>query len=35
VELARATHTRAPRREHSTPSLDLPRLRHSEPLCTL
>jgi hypothetical protein len=33
VELAWATCSRAPRREHFTPSLDLPRLRHKEPPC--
>jgi hypothetical protein len=33
VELARATRSRAPRREHFTPSLDLLRLRHREPPC--
>jgi methylphosphotriester-DNA--protein-cysteine methyltransferase len=33
VELARATRSRVPRREHFTPSLDLLRLRHREPPC--
>jgi hypothetical protein len=33
VQLAWATHTKAPRREHSTASLGLPRLRHNEPPC--
>jgi hypothetical protein len=34
-ELARATRSRALRREHSIPSLDLLRLRHREPPCAL
>jgi hypothetical protein len=33
VELARVTHARAPKREHFTPSLGLPQLRHSELPC--
>jgi hypothetical protein len=33
VELARVTHTRTPKREPFTHSLDPPRLRHSEPPC--
>jgi hypothetical protein len=33
LELAQVTHTRAPKREPFTHSLDPPQLRHSEPPC--